>query len=482
MLKERARIIGASLLAVDLLLVTAAFLLGFWIRSTLLPMLDVVPHQLYPLSRYLPLLPLSLVLWGALLVHFKLYHSQRTVSLLDEGLDIIRASLAASVILVLVIYSFRLDERLLGQDKVSRLWILIMVVLATLLILSRMVFVRLIARFVRLRGYNYRAILIVGTNETAQNIAASIERHRFWGYKILGFITERDETRRRQIGRYPVLGPIAEIPNIVERQVVDEVFFALDRRRLNLLEDLLLSLEEQGVRTRITLNLFPHARAKVEVGTLDGLPMMTYSTTPTNELLLLSKRLTDIGISAVLLALALPLMLLVALLIKVGSRGAVLFHQTRCGLNGRLFTLYKFRTMVDNAEQRRQELAHLNEMRGPAFKLRKDPRVTRLGRFLRKFSLDELPQLWNVLKGDMSLVGPRPPVPDEVAEYKRWQRRRLSMRPGLTCLWQVSGRNEVDFNEWMKLDLEYIDSWSPLLDLRILARTIPVVLTGRGAS
>ena len=160
----------------------------------------------------------------------------------------------------------------------------------------------------------------------------------------------------------------------------------------------------------------------------------------------------------------------------------MLFRQTRCGLNGRRFTLYKFRTMVADAEWRRQELLHLNEMDGPVFKVRNDPRVTRLGRLLRKFSLDELPQLWNVLRGDMSLVGPRPPIPEEVDQYERWQRRRLSMKPGLTCLWQVNGRNAVDFESWMELDLEYIDSWSLSLDLKILLKTIPVVLSGKGAS
>jgi lipopolysaccharide/colanic/teichoic acid biosynthesis glycosyltransferase len=169
-------------------------------------------------------------------------------------------------------------------------------------------------------------------------------------------------------------------------------------------------------------------------------------------------------------------------MIKLTSGGNVLFRQTRCGLNGRFFTLYKFRTMVEDAEERRRELMHLNEMNGPVFKLRSDPRVTAFGRFLRRFSLDELPQLWNVVRGDMSLVGPRPPIPEEVAKYQRWQRRRLAMKPGLTCLWQVSGRNDLDFDRWMQLDLEYIDSWSPTLDFKILLKTIPAVLSGKGAS
>jgi exopolysaccharide biosynthesis polyprenyl glycosylphosphotransferase len=206
------------------------------------------------------------------------------------------------------------------------------------------------------------------------------------------------------------------------------------------------------------------------------------SPSPTSVPLLACKRAVDVGLSLVILTLGLPIVLVIALAIKLTSSGGVLYRQTRCGLNGRLFTLYKFRTMVENAHQRRQELLHLNEMSGPTFKLRRDPRVTAIGRILRKFSLDELPQLLNVLRGDMSLVGPRPPIPEEVAEYTAWQRRRLSMKPGLTCLWQISGRNEVDFNRWIELDLEYIDSWTPLLDLKILLKTIPVVLSGRGAS
>ncbi len=175
-------------------------------------------------------------------------------------------------------------------------------------------------------------------------------------------------------------------------------------------------------------------------------------------------------------------MLLAALLVKLTSRGPAFFRQTRCGLNGRSFTLWKLRTMVADAHERLHEVAHLNEHDGPVFKAVGDPRVTPFGRFIRRFSLDELPQLWNVLRGDMSLVGPRPPLPDEVARYERWQRRRLSMKPGVTGLWQVSGRNEIpDFDEWMALDLAYIDNWSLTLDLKILLRTIPVVLTGRGA-
>jgi exopolysaccharide biosynthesis polyprenyl glycosylphosphotransferase len=220
----------------------------------------------------------------------------------------------------------------------------------------------------------------------------------------------------------------------------------------------------------------------VELDELDGVPLLTFTTSPNNAFALALKRLLDIVLSFVLLVLGLPVVLLVAIAIKLTSSGSVLFRQTRCGLNGRRFTLYKFRTMVEGAEARQRELLPYNEMDGPVFKITDDPRVTTLGRVLRRFSLDELPQLWNVLKGDMSLVGPRPPIPEEVAKYQRWQRRRLAMKPGLTCLWQISGRNELPFQRWIELDLQYIDSWSPWLDFKILVKTIPAVLSGRGAS
>jgi exopolysaccharide biosynthesis polyprenyl glycosylphosphotransferase len=230
------------------------------------------------------------------------------------------------------------------------------------------------------------------------------------------------------------------------------------------------------------MNIFQNRVARMEIEELEGVPFLTFTTTPSNEAQLALKRALDVVVSLMVLGLAFPLISIAAVAIKLSSPGSVLFKQRRIGLNGRMFTLYKFRTMIADAHARRDEVAHLNEMSGPAFKAKDDPRVTPVGRWLRKFSLDELPQLWNVLKGDMSLVGPRPPIPEEVASYHRWHRRRLSMKPGLTCLWQISGRNEIaDFDRWMKLDLQYIDNWSPSLDMKILLRTIPAVLTGKGA-
>ncbi len=485
MLKERARILAVTVFLLDLSLVSAAFLAAYWVRDAVLPWLahGTFPSRLYPLSEYLPLLPLAAVIWGILLLLSGRYRSHRTAPLLDEAWAIIRVCASGAVVFTLLLYAARIDEQLLGNDQISRFWILLFAIFSVLFLLSEKLALRITARYARVHGFNYRTVLIVGTGPDALKIADSIHGHRYWGFRILGFIANGspvpDELRR---GRYQVLGEVDDIPRIVESNVVDDVIFAVHRRELDRLEDLFLSLQEQGIRTRFAMDLFPHTRARVQLEELDGMPLLSFATVPTSQIQLMAKRAVDVAIALLLLVLGLPMALFIALAVKITSGGNVLFRQTRCGLNGRFFTLYKFRTMVEGAEERRRELMHLNEMNGPVFKLRSDPRVTWLGRFLRRFSLDELPQLWNVLRGDMSLVGPRPPIPEEVAKYQRWQRRRLAMKPGMTCLWQVSGRNELDFDRWMQLDLEYIDSWSPMLDLKILLRTIPAVLSGKGAS
>jgi exopolysaccharide biosynthesis polyprenyl glycosylphosphotransferase len=483
MLKERARILTLAIVALDLLLVAVAFLAAYWIRDVVLPAVAPAAFEgpFYPVSDYLPLLPVALVIWAVLLLSSGGYRSHRTVPLIDEAWGVIRVSFLGAAVLTLTIFALRLGERLL-EDQISRSWILLFALLSCLILLTEKLAIRLSSRYVRSHGLNYRTILIVGTNATARAIARSIDLHRFWGFRLLGFVESGENGAEPGPWSHPVLGGIEDLPRLVEEHPVDDVIFAVRRQDLDRMQEVFEILQELGIRTRFAMNLFPDVRARVQLEDLDGMPLLTFSTTPTGPLQLMAKRLLDVGVSGLLLLLGLPLVVIIAGAIKITSGGTVLFRQTRCGLNGRYFTLYKFRTMVHDAEARRQEIFHLNEMGGPAFKLRHDPRVTRLGRLLRKFSLDELPQLWNVLRGDMSLVGPRPPIPEEVAQYQRWQRRRLSMKPGLTCLWQISGRNEVDFDRWMQLDLEYIDSWSPSLDLKILLKTIPVVLSGRGAS
>ena len=480
MLKQQARLIARIVYLADLALTSAAFFVAFVIRDHVLPQIDPqhFPTGLYPLADYLRVYPIVLVIWSVLLFTYHSYHSHRTVPLTTEALTTLRVVAVGSAILATIAYLFELHQ-------LSRAWFVLFGALSGVFLLTEKIMLRVMARYIRSKGLNYRTLLIVGTGRRATDIARMIEGHKYWGYKILGFISDGHHlsngwTRYRIFGTVPDLKKILEGGQIAEP--IDEIVFAVTRKKLDEMKQIFLLCEELGIRTRVAMNFFQNRLARIELEELEGVPFLTFTTTPSNEAQLAFKRLLDVAVSVLILTLSLPVVLLAAVAIKITSPGSILFKQKRIGLNGRIFTLYKFRTMIEDAHQRRAEMSHLNEMTGPVFKMKSDPRVTLVGRFLRRFSLDELPQLWNVLKGDMSLVGPRPPIPEEVASYHRWHRRRLSMKPGLTCLWQISGRNNIDFDRWMQLDLQYIDNWSPSLDLKILLRTIPAVLSGRGAS
>ena len=326
-------------------------------------------------------------------------------------------------------------------------------------------------------------VLVAGLGDAAQRLGMQLEDAADYGIRLKGFLAESEtEPAPAQIqlgASYPVF-PLNGLNEMLRRDVIDEIIFAVDTGRLKELEEVMLLCDEEGVRTRVAVDFFPHVNSQVYLDRLGELPLLTFSATPHDEIRLLVKRSTDIFLAgASLVLLSLP-MAVIALLIRITSPGPVIFRQVRCGLNGRTFTFYKFRSMCADAEEMQASLEHLNE-KELVFKMKNDPRLTGVGRWLRKFSMDELPQLWNVLKGDMSLVGPRPALPSEVERYQRWQRRRLRMRPGLTCLWAVNGRDRVDFETWMKFDMQYIDTWSLALDWKIILRTIPQVLSGRGA-
>jgi exopolysaccharide biosynthesis polyprenyl glycosylphosphotransferase len=326
-------------------------------------------------------------------------------------------------------------------------------------------------------------VMVVGTGERARRLAAALERSTEYGIRLHGFLSEQGIPSEDQIHLRNVyqVHPIAELHALLRQHVIDEIIFAVGSESLANLEEYFLLCDEEGVRTRVAVDFFPHVNSTVSLDRFGATPLLTFSAAPYDELRLLAKRVVDVVLAAAGLAVLAPFMVLIAVAIKLTSPGPVVFRQVRCGLNGRRFLFYKFRSMCENAEELKAAVAHLST-RQTAFKIPDDPRLTPMGRFLRKFSIDEWPQLWNVLRGDMSLVGPRPAVPIEVDQYKRWQRRRLRMRPGLTCLWAVSGRDSVDFETWMKLDMHYIDNWSLALDWKILLRTIPRVLSGRGAN
>jgi exopolysaccharide biosynthesis polyprenyl glycosylphosphotransferase len=475
-LKERARAVAYWIWTTDLILTTIAFLLAWWLRShvgsELIPWL--FPTELYPLSRYLGLLPLVLLIWTVLLVTREAYTSRRTVALAREAWQVVQ-------VVALGLLSLAAAGWLLRLDFVSRPFLVLFGLLNLGLLLAEKLALRLVARRVRKRGLNFRTVLIVGVNPRAEEVAGIIEAHPHWGFQILGFVAPNGDRPERFAG-LPVLGSADELPRLLQEEVVDEVMFVLSRRQLEEFEDSFPLCSELGIRTRVALS-FPHLKARVLLEDLEGIPLLTFTTTPAGPFPTFLKRLFDLLVSLFGLIALSPLLLAIGVLVWATSKGPMLFRQERCGLNSRRFELLKFRTMVHDAEARLDEVAHLNEVHGPAFKARRDPRMTWVGRWLRRFSLDELPQLFNVLLGDMSLVGPRPPIPDEVARYERWQRRRLSMKPGITGLWQVSGRAELDdFDHWIRLDLAYIDQWSLWLDLKILAKTVPAVLSTRGAA
>ena len=477
MLKQQARTIAALLYAADLSVTLATLPVAYALRSDLLPLLFSRLTPLYEFNIYLVLVAPTVLIFSGLLFLEGAYRSHRTLRLKDEVALMTRTSFFGSLLLALVVFGAR-------WDFISRPFLAIFFVVNLLFLVAERVTVRLVARRVRSLGFNFRTVVLVGDTPRAASMARLIREHPWWGMKVLGLVREKpaEDGQTTTANGVPLLGSLQDFPKILTEFTVDEVILAVDRGDLPKLEDIFLFCEEMGVKTRLVLDFFPHVLARVELEELDGTPLLTFSTTPGEGVSLLVKRVVDIFLSVLIGAVSLVPVTLAALVIKLTSRGPVLFRQTRCGLNGRPFTLVKLRTMVDGAEDLMPGVAHLNEHDGPVFKAANDPRLTAFGRLIRRFSFDELPQLWNVLRGEMSLVGPRPPLPEEVARYERWQRRRLSMKPGVTGLWQVSGRSEIArFNEWMNLDLAYIDNWSLGLDAKILLRTIPTVLTGRGA-
>jgi exopolysaccharide biosynthesis polyprenyl glycosylphosphotransferase len=403
------------------------------------------------------------------------YDANRFTTLMSSIWAFVKAAACSAFLL------FVIGESLSISKLPSRVILLFWATITLIGIASRVV-LRWILTAVRKSGFNCRHVVFVGTDTHALDLARNIESHPELGCRVVGFISD-GTTPDTTVGTWPVVGSIAGIKEFLETKSVDEAIICLSLKdQFQHIYHVFELCRELGVVVR----LIPRESdlkvlTRLQIESFGDFRVITFF----REKLLLQlllKRIMDVLVSATALFLLSPLMIVIGLIIKFGSPGPVFFIQERVGMNRRKFKLLKFRSMVADAEKRKKDLAALNEMDGPVFKVRNDPRVTPIGRFIRKTSIDELPQLINVLKGEMALVGPRPPLPDEVDQYEWLHRRRLSIKPGITCLWQVNGRNSVPFGEWMEMDKEYVENWSIWLDIKILLRTLPVVLLGHGAS
>ena len=419
-----------------------------------------------------------LITWHLAFAVQGLYLSHRFASQRKELKEIAQAVVFCSTVLLVAAQVGR-------WPTINFITVLIFAFVSFAFIAEMRLLLRLNLRRLRKRGHNVKALLVVGGGSRGRRFAERLQRRLDLGYKLVGYVDSDPEFAHEAMAGAAWLGSVEDLPSILSREVVDEATIALPiKSHYTQIEHAIAVLEEQGITTHLLSDLFPQKLARSHTGELDGVPIVSLHSVPPFSWRTEAKRLIDVIVGTVLLLLLSPLFVLAAVAIKLDSAGPVFFVQDRFGLNKRRFRMIKFRTMRADAEARMKELEHLNEKSGtPIFKIKNDPRITRIGRWLRKTSIDELPQLINVLFGEMSIVGPRPlSVRDALRMELAWQRRRFSVKPGLTCLWQVSGRSNLSFEQWMELDLEYIDRWSLKLDASILLRTIPAIMSARGAS
>ncbi|MEW6219483.1 MAG: sugar transferase [Thermodesulfobacteriota bacterium] len=471
MVHQRIALFIAIYRGLDAILVVASLLvanalLAFWASAAQLPA---------SFSGELAILAtVAAGLWSGLLKWNGAYLSQRGKRFAHLVGILAKTHLQAFLGLVGLVY-------LLELETVRRPLLVTFLLVVSVVLLAEKALVRASLRWLRGRGHNYKRVLIVGSDQTALDLAMKIENNPELGFRIKGCLVEDPDRLGQQVRIPPVLGTLEDLTRILHTRVVDEVFLCLPMERLAEIQHALAICEDMGINGRVVTRLYEPVRARVFPDEILDIPLYSVSTHPPNNIWFMLKSVGDFVAAAVLLVILAPVFVVIGLAIKLTSPGPVFFLQRRTGYNGRKFAVVKFRTMVDGADRLKAALKGANEMDGPIFKIRNDPRVTAVGRFLRRTSLDELPQLINVLKGEMSLVGPRPLPVEESVQIVGARRRRLSMKPGITGLWQVSGRSEAGFERLVQYDLEYVDHWSLELDLRILLKTVWVIMLGRGA-
>jgi exopolysaccharide biosynthesis polyprenyl glycosylphosphotransferase len=423
----------------------------------------------------LVLMPAILPLWLLLLPYFGAYDSPRNKSRSSYLWSVTQAVAAGLALLMAVLYVFKIPH-------LSRIAMVVFALLdIAVLFVVRLGMIRYFRRSLD-RMENVRRVLIVGTGARARRLAEAVIRRAEWGIHIIGHLDPDPARAGTRVLGSPVLGTVDDIGSVLQEHVVDQVLIAVPREMIGAVEKVALVCQEEGITHALMADVFESKVARIGLAPFGDIPLLSFEPVARDEMRLLIKRMIDLAAALAILPIVLPVLGLIALAIKLDSPGPVFFRQERVGQGRRRFRMLKFRTMVVDAEKLQKELEHLNEAAGPIFKIANDPRITRVGRILRRTSLDELPQILHIVTGRMSLVGPRPMSVRDVDLFDQGiQRKRFSVKPGLTCLWQVSGRSLLPFSKWLELDLFYIDNWSLALDFKILLRTIPVVLKGTGA-
>jgi exopolysaccharide biosynthesis polyprenyl glycosylphosphotransferase len=469
------RLFSIAVALTDVLLINLAFAIAYWLRYDLQLFAAVDEAYFVPYRQFIPI---SLALTVLLLGIYKLsgvYNQPRGSSWFDEVYRLVTSTATGIILMVFVIVVF---FRPLFFSRLIFFYAAVLIVI--MLSISRLG-KRMVRNYLRKKGQGVDRLLIVGAGEVGRTVMRNIVAHPALGYQAVGFVDDDPDKGRTDIGRFKALGSTANIPQLVKEWAIDEVIVTLPWMYHRKIVSIIAQCEREQTRVRIVPDIFQMTLSHLDVEDLGGIPMIGVREISISSGARIFKRTMDVVLSLVGLVLLFPLFLLIGLIIRIDSRGPVLFRQIRVGKNEELFACYKFRSMHEGAEKEKEKLLDKNEADGPIFKIRNDPRITSVGRFLRRTSLDELPQLLNVLMGHMSLVGPRPAPPAEVQRYQPWHKRRLEVAPGMTGMWQVSGRSELTFDEMVLLDLYYIENWTPVLDLQILLRTLPIVLLGEGA-
>lgn len=466
------RVTPVALVSADAAMVIIAFLLAYWLRYTA----EVGPQiqQRVAIGRYAPLAALLLAIILPVLMIKGAYTAKLGRELVDDMVTVFSA--ATISVAGLVVITTMLHQYDYSRGLVLYLWAFLIVLLASARAAWR-AFQRLCYR----RGWGVRQLLVVGASDAGKMVMQSVMNRPDLGYQLAGFVETRGIPYVRDFGRFRGLGTVSDIPELVESGLVDEIIIALPASEHEEVAPILGLCERHGVGLKLVPDLFEMSLGRVQMDDIAGIPLLDVKDRPLRRFERAVKRTVDIAVSACLVVLTFPLVLLIAALVRLESGSPVFLEQDRVGLGGRTFRCLKFRTMRTDAEDLRASLDAYNEADGPLFKMRDDPRCTPLGKRLRRWSLDELPQALNVLRGEMSLVGPRPPLVEEANAYDDRQARRLEVKPGMTGIWQVSGRSDLGFDEMVMMDLYYVDNWSLALDARILLRTISAVLRRHGA-